>query len=417
MQQGVVALSSYGAGPGEQDIRAALVELGAGAVTVEHGPGLVVATWGLAPPADGAAVVLSGGQRCHERDLDADEVGRLLDTGDMAGLARVLPPFAAFRRVDENTVVASADALGFRHLYVHQGDGWGAFSTSASVLGVLAGAGIDREALAVQSLLGWQVGQATLFDRVTKLPPGALLRVGGGRCDVVEAPSQSRPVIELAEAVRSAADLLRDHLTAYVTDHPDTTLQLTGGQDSRILLSAIPRELRRGLTAITLHVPGSPDAEIAAGLARRTGMVHRVAELESLADMDPAAAYELCVESSRRLERMADPIALAALTLAERHFDQGHRISGLGGEVARGFYYVGGPRNPAVTRQRVARLAGGGCSPTRPSSPTHWCRRSTSRPERWPWTGSSGSWPAPAGTGSPPPTTSTSSSECSGGPA
>ena len=38
---------------------------------------------------------------------------------------------------------------------------------------------------------------------------------------------------------------------------------------------------------------------------------------------------------------MADPVALAAQRIAERAFDQGVRISGLGGEVARGFYYVG----------------------------------------------------------------------------
>jgi asparagine synthase (glutamine-hydrolysing) len=50
-------------------------------------------------------------------------------------------------------------------------------------------------------------------------------------------------------------------------------------------------------------------------------------------------------------------VALAALSIAEQRFDQGHRIAGLGGEVARGFYYLGRPRDPAVTRARVARLA------------------------------------------------------------
>ena len=151
--------------------------------------------------------------------------------------------------------------------------------------------------------------------------------------------------------------MLRQHLSAYVADHPDATLQLTGGQDSRILLSAIPRELRPGIRAITLSVPGSPDVEIAADLARRSGMVHQVVALESLADLNPAEAHALAREASWRLEGMADPLALAALALVERSFDQGHRISGLGGEVARGFYYVGNPRRTAVTRRRVARLA------------------------------------------------------------
>ncbi len=117
--------------------------------------------------------------------------------------------------------------------------------------------------------------------------------------------------LELEEAVQAAADVLRTYLTAYVGDHPDATLQLTGGQDSRILLSAIPEELRRGLRAITLRVPGSEDAEIAADIARRSRLRHHVEELESLAAMDPAEALDLCTDASQRLEGMADPVALA----------------------------------------------------------------------------------------------------------
>ncbi len=121
-------------------------------------------------------------------------------------------------------------------------------------------------------------------------------------------------------------------------------------------MSAVPPELRRGLTAVTLGVPGAEDVEIAAAICARTGTPHRVEELASLDGLTPAEAYAACAEASLRLEGMADPLALAALTIAERRLDQGHRISGLGGEVARGFYYLGRPRDPAVTRSRVARL-------------------------------------------------------------
>jgi len=36
------------------------------------------------------------------------------------------------------------------------------------------------------------------------------------------------------------ADILRRWIAAYLSDHPDSVLQLTGGHDSRILLAAIP---------------------------------------------------------------------------------------------------------------------------------------------------------------------------------
>jgi asparagine synthase (glutamine-hydrolysing) len=50
-------------------------------------------------------------------------------------------------------------------------------------------------------------------------------------------------------------------------------------------------------------------------------------------------------------------MALAPLLLLESHLDQGHRLSGLGGEVARGFYYAGQPSGGVTTARLVERLA------------------------------------------------------------
>jgi asparagine synthase (glutamine-hydrolysing) len=341
MQTGALVLTRRGDAPSATTVRAALGATGIADATVQESAGTVLVIWGVDAPSRGGAMLLAATARRREHDLSA----------------QVLPPFAAVVRTGEDEVVATADALGFRHLYHCAQDGWAAASTSARLLAALTGAALDRDALSVQSLLGWQVGQATWFAGVTKLAPGCWIRLRQGRCDVEVLRPRTWEPIDLDDAVASAARVLREHLTAYVCDHPDATLQLTGGQDSRILLSAIPRDLRRGMTAITLAVPGSADVAIAGALAARVGMVHRVEALESLAGMDPAEAHALCVDSSLRLEGMADPVALAALTLAERRFDQGHRIAGLGGEVARGFYYLGRAGSGPVTRQRVARLA------------------------------------------------------------
>jgi asparagine synthase (glutamine-hydrolysing) len=54
---------------------------------------------------------------------------------------------------------------------------------------------------------------------------------------------------------------------------------------------------------------------------------------------------------------MASPLALAPLLLAESGLDQGHRFSGLGGEVARGFYYAGNPSTATTSSRLVERLA------------------------------------------------------------
>lgn len=356
VQPGVLAVSPRRVGrPLVSEVRSVLKRDGIADATLHQTPGLVVATWGGLRLQNDGVLLLSRGPRRRDRDLPAAEVARLLATGDAAALAQALPPFAAIRRAG-GEAVAVTDALGFRHLYRAEQDGWAGFSTSARLLALVGACPIDLDSLTLQSLLGWQVGQATLHQGVTKLSPGEMVILSEGRLRVSGSPPAPPATIGLDDAVDAAARMLRANLAAYLTDHPDATLQLTGGQDSRILLSAVPEELRVGLRAVTLRVPGSPDAEIARDLAGRTGLRHHVGELENLVRLDPAEALRMCVEGSRRLEGMADPVAHVGLALAERHFDQGHRIAGLGGEVARGFYYIGRARETAVTRARVERL-------------------------------------------------------------
>ena len=50
-------------------------------------------------------------------------------------------------------------------------------------------------------------------------------------------------------------------------------------------------------------------------------------------------------------------MALAPLLLAEARLEQGYRLAGLGGEVARGFYYAGQPAGATTSPQLVERLA------------------------------------------------------------
>ena len=111
-----------------------------------------------------------------------------------------------------------------------------------------------------------------------------------------------------------AAEMLREYVNAFLDDYPDAILQLTGGQDSRLLLSAVPRSRRRGLRTLTLGLPGNPDVGIAAELSQRYGLVHEVLRLDGMETLSAEESDRLCVEAARRLECMADPLAHAALT-------------------------------------------------------------------------------------------------------
>jgi asparagine synthase (glutamine-hydrolysing) len=272
-------------------------------------------------------------------------------------VADLLPPFAAIQVFDDR-VAAVTDAVGFRHMYYRTGRGWAAVSTSTRALAALEPARLDRWGLGFQSLLGWQIGDRTLVEGVHKLRDGHRITLSGGTASIERYerdghPRGQAPIPNRTAAIREAAGLLRTYLAQYLDEHPDAVLQLTGGMDSRILLAAVDPARRKGLRALTLA--GSPDAEdvrIASDLSHRYGMEHLVRGFTGMDRLEPGAAFELAVSAAHLLDGMADPLALAALSLFEGQVPQGDRISGLGGEVARGFYYMG----PTVSMP-VSRLA------------------------------------------------------------
>ncbi|MDH2414837.1 hypothetical protein [Nocardioides sp. CER19] len=322
------------------------------------GPGLRLAVWGdgAVRPSTSAVMLLCGDARSRDRRLGPESVRRVLLGPDQDLLPTLMPPFAAVTLRDAGTLVAATDGLGFRHLYSTGGPGWGAVSTSARALAALTDAPLDREALAVQTMLGWQLGTRTLFDGVTKVGPGGLVTLGDGRLVETSYASPEPEPTTLEAAVVRMREMLRGYLGAYLDDHPDAVLQLTGGQDSRLLLSAIAPARRPSVAAMTLGPPDCADQVIAGALARRCGLQHETLTLDGLDELSPAEAHELCLDAAARLELMADPLAAAALDYAELRARPGRRISGLGGELARGFYYLGPVAHEKPTMRRTLQL-------------------------------------------------------------
>ncbi len=325
---------------------------------IDEGP-LHLRHWGLraGPSEPSEALILSRVRRRSAGAVAPSEIDRAM-RADPSALASMLPPFAAAAAAGTGVRLV-ADSMGFRPLFHSDpgATGEALVSSSALLAGWARSAPLDSIGVGVQSLLGWQLGQRTLFEGIGKLTPGAVGFLDGDGVRTEEAAQRAAEPIGLESAVAESAALLRTSLAALLDDHPDAVLQLTGGLDSRLLLSAIPAARRRGLRAMTLSVPGTGDVAIASAIAQRYGIVH---DVQGLADVDavrPDEAWRLVCAEAVRLEAMSDPVALAAQRIAERHFDQGVRISGLGGEIARGFYYVGRVRDRTFSRRDAERLA------------------------------------------------------------
>jgi asparagine synthase (glutamine-hydrolysing) len=310
-------------------------------------------------------VRLTRSVRARDGDLATDRLAALLGDGttlDGTALCRILPPFAAAHRpTRDRALVLVGDWLGFRHLYWWQGDGMAAVSTSALALAEVAGAELNLAALGVQSLLGWQVGVDTVFQRVSKLPPGCAAVLQHGRVELrryAEASLTTEAVpSDLDTVIEEMAEILREVVGGCVADHPDTLLQLSGGQDSRLVLSAVPPHLRTGLRALTLDTHGGVESRIAQRLSEACGLAHEIEWLDERPPAAPPAAYRAAREAATAQDATSSPLALAPLLLIEAGVEQGRRLSGVGGETARGFYYPGQPRHATTSANLVRRLA------------------------------------------------------------
>jgi asparagine synthase (glutamine-hydrolysing) len=353
-ERGWAAISSAGASA--PDLAVALRGLGLDAQVSAPLTSLQIAAWGLSQELTNGDALLSVAPRRRERLQSSGAVRQALVALDDAALREFAPTFAAAALSPDARLVVAADPLGFRQLYLARGAGWSMVTTSDLVAARCVGGVLDIEGLAVQSLLGWQLGQRTLHRGVSKLPPGDCLTLQDGWSVVTRIAPVSAGRMSLDAAVPQAAQVLRDWMGAFLDDNPDAGLQLTGGQDSRLLLSAIPRARRRGLRVVTLGQPGDADVDIAGDIAARFGMEHELLSVRGLDDLSPQHAHELCLAAARRLNVTSDPLAFASLWFAESLAVPGTRVSGLGGEVARGFYYLGRDAG-GVSRTRARRLA------------------------------------------------------------
>ena len=225
-------------------------------------------------------------------------------------------------------------------------------STSSRALAALAPTSLDLEAVGVGSLMGWQLGDRTLFGRVRKLREGERVTLFDGQLVVDRFHTSRAPAgapLPFDAAVRLAATSLREDVNVYLDEHPDVVVQLSGGLDSRVVLAADP----------PVPAPRS-DRHDPGGVAVRRRPVrwprsswggHRCVMKFSTSAASLtwrlAEAHDLVQASAVALEGLADPLAQAALAVAESSAPQGHRLAGVGGEVARGFYYLRSARTHA----------------------------------------------------------------------
>lgn len=112
------------------------------------------------------AVRVGRAVRTANGDVSTDRLATMIEKE--AGLTAIVPPHGGvYRENAESSVVVAGDWLGLRQLYLWRGDEVAAISTSARALAVLTRGELDPVGLGAQAMIGWQIGDATIFRGVT----------------------------------------------------------------------------------------------------------------------------------------------------------------------------------------------------------------------------------------------------------
>ena len=324
----------------------------------------------LAADLDGADVVEPDGRvavllsrTCRTTRGERFGPAQLLDrlrTQPSGSLAGIVPPFAACWRTDASSpFVAATDACGLHHLYCYQGPGWAAVSSSSLVLAMLAGEAMDPDTISTYAFAGYYLGRDTPYRNVRKLGAGTLCELAGGTLQLrryVDDDVRSPAFSTMDEAVEQGRQALAESVLACLDAHPDPSMELSGGLDSRGVLAAVPAARRSALRAVTLGEPGAPDVVIAQRIARQIGIDHQIVDISAMRDMDPSELLASAHEASRRVDFTGDPIDLAVHNWVEARVEQVPRLTGANGEFGRGFFYPGQREHGSATDDLVAGL-------------------------------------------------------------
>ncbi len=212
---------------------------------------------------------------------------------DPASLLRELsPPFSLLWNArDTNELVLQNDALGQAQLFEYQSDRLWAVTNRIMAFKAL---GVTLEPVAEEwaaaTTLGWFPMEMSGYRHVQLLGPGTQLRVGahGVRRTTVDVLGEwlhpePRPQEEWLELGRTS--LLR-HLETSSAGWDDASVGLTGGQDSRAVVSSL-QVLRAPFRARVKGLAGSADVTLAHELARLSAIPLRHDDLAEQPSDDP----------------------------------------------------------------------------------------------------------------------------------
>jgi len=274
-----------------------------------------------------------------ERGRDAAWLIEQYLTHGADGLARRLQGLFALLIVDQRSRQAHVitDRCGSLHVYWRQLADGVAVCTSSAVLAKLGDAQLDPVGVHEFIATGILYEDRSLWQGIRKIGPATMLTIdsAGAQAKPYWQFSAVRPEsLDLAEAIEQTHHALVSVLKALPTAAKPLVSDLTGGYDSRFLLSGLV-EAAHPFTTTVSGAAGHPDVTVAARIAAELGLQHQHIPSK------PIPTPEEFDAALRMTDGEYDAFDYSRILATHRRLSAAHSMSlnGSFGELARGYWW------------------------------------------------------------------------------
>lgn len=252
-------------------------------------------------------------------------------------LSSIAPPWACIvKGTEQEGIWLCTDYIGLQHLYIRYEEE-GIF-TGADCLSIAQQRPTHIDPIGAFELMtrGNPQGGRTLFTQVKLVAGGITIKLGESiAISSYWTPPEPEPIAS-EEIIKKFSNAVCSAITRHY--HKDDVQELTAGRDSLMLLSAY---LKQGIPIRTWTHGFRSDSDLtgARHRANHFGIPHQTVALEQLCQLDSESILHYCTLFFYASGGMANVMEYWHLPWILEQLQSSGSISGVGGEVFRGFYY------------------------------------------------------------------------------
>lgn len=260
-----------------------------------------------------------------------------INTIQQRRMRNIPPPWAAVvKDVGGKGCWICTDPIGLQHLFIRNiGKD---IIIGADALEIASFAPVHIDPIGSYELIarGNPQGGRTLFSEVKCLSPATLIQIESPLKKVTYwSPPPPRP-IDQTMAIDLYANAVTDAVSRHY--HEDDAQELTAGRDSMMIIAAL---ISKGIhvRTWTLGRHGDPDMVGAQARASHFDVPHQAVYTELLQNIYPGEAMQLAKTYLKASNGLANILEYWHLPWVLKRVNAKGSITGVGGEVFRGFYY------------------------------------------------------------------------------